>query len=148
MFDSLKSLFSGDTAEKPADETLSAQTATAALMVEAAMADGVFTQDEEARIRRLLASGFDLSAQEAGQELDRAKALADTAVDHHKFTRVVKNLPKDERLKVVEDLWCVILADDENTSEEDSLMRRLGPLLAITDRERGEARHRAQARQH
>lgn len=147
MFDTLKSLFSSDDRE-PIARAIEPATAAAALMVEAALADGVYAKAEEEKIVRLLKSGFDLDEEQARATASQAKNLVEHAVDHHRFTRVVKDLPKPDRLRVMEDLWAVVLADEERTHEEDSLLRRLGPLLALSDRERAEARQRAQARKH
>lgn len=148
MFDALQKLFSGGEDREPVDREIDPATAAAALMVEAALADGVYADSESKKITHLLQKGFDLDEEAAGATLTRAEELVNRAVDHHKFTRVVKDLPKAERLQVMEDLWRVVLADEEKSHEEDSLLRRLGPLLAISDRERAEARQRAQARQH
>lgn len=148
MFDALQRLFSGSEDRESTEPEIDPATATAALMVEAAHADGDYAESESKKILRLLQTGFDLDEAAAGATLTRAEDLVHRAIDHHKFTRVVKHLPKPERLQVMEDLWMVVLADDEKSHEEDSLLRRLGPLLNITDRERAEARQRAQARQH
>lgn len=147
MFDTLKSLFSSEE-QNPVDRGIEPAAAAAALMVEAALADGVYAKAEEETIRRLLQSGFDLDEDQARATLSQAEDLVHRAVDHHRFTKVVKDLPKEDRLRVMEDLWTVVLADEERSHEEDSLLRRLGPLLALTDRERAEARQRAQARKH
>lgn len=147
MFDALRQLFSGGQDSSSPERELDPATAAAALMVEAALADGVYAESEQDEIVRLIARSFDLDQADARETTERAEQLVNRAVDHHRFTRVVKDLPKEERLKIMEDLWHVVLADEEKSHEEDSLLRRLGPLLAITDRERAEARQRAQARQ-
>ncbi|WP_158291519.1 TerB family tellurite resistance protein [Marinicauda algicola] len=148
MFDALQRLFTASEDRESAARGMKPATAAAALMVEAALADGVFAREESEQIVRLLRRGFDLDEDAARATLQTAEGLVSRAVDHHQFTRVVKDLPKEERLQVMEDLWAVVLSDEERTHEEDSLLRRLGPLLAITDRERAEARQRAEARRH
>ena len=148
MFDFLKNLFGGGEAAGSSTGEIRPETAAAALMVEAALADGVYANVEEARIAGILEKAFELGADEARTVLEEAEDLAERAVDHHRFTRVVKHLPREKRVALMEHLWAVALADGERDHAEDSLLRRLGPLLAISDRERAEARQRAEAREH
>ena len=51
-----------------------------------------------------------------------------------------------DRLAVMEMLWEVVYADGRLHAYEANLIRRVGGLLHITDRERGEARKRVLAR--
>lgn len=141
MFDSLKRLFSAP--ETRPDDAMTPELATAALLVEAALSDGVYAEVEEAKILEVVAAGFDLSPDAASALLKQAEDLAESAVDHHRFTKVVKQLPHEQRLEILTDLWRVVLADGERDAHEDALIRRLAPLLALTDRDRAEARQAA-----
>ncbi len=144
MLDALKRLFAGDTT--PEETALSPALSTAVLLVEAALSDGVYADTEEAEILDVLQTGFDLSAPAAAELLADAKALADTAVDHYRFTKVVKTLPHDQRISILTDLWRVVLADGDRDAHEDALIRRLAPLLGLSDRDRALARQAASSR--
>lgn len=144
MLDAIKRLFSGD--DDTADADLHrTERAAAALMVQAALSDGVYAEVEEAQILRILKEGFHMEAEAAAKLLHEAEGLAETAVDHHQFTRVIKELPQERRLAFMTELWKVALADGEKDVHEDALLRRLAPLLALSDRERAEARQAALA---
>ena len=52
----------------------------------------------------------------------------------------------EERVALMETLWEVVYADGHADPFEDQLMRRIGGLIAVTDRDRGHARKRAQSR--
>jgi uncharacterized tellurite resistance protein B-like protein len=70
------------------------------------------------------------------------------AADLVQFTRVVKTgLSAEERVALLEALWSVVFADGERDPHEDALMRKLAPLIAMTDRESAEARRRVLAAQ-
>ncbi|EAP89931.1 MAG: hypothetical protein CMH91_00760 [Oceanicaulis sp.] len=144
MFETLKRLFTG--AETAEERSLSPELSTAVLLVEAALSDGIYAEVEEAEIITVLCAGFDLDAARAAELLDEAETLAEAAVDHHRFTHVVKQLPREQRLSILEDLWRVVLADGERDAHEDALIRRLAPLLGLSDRDRAEARHAASGR--
>lgn len=143
MFDALKSLFGGAKSDHKDDEPDTA-TAAAALMVEAALADGEFSPVEREKIELILREGFKLDEAAATTTLEEAERLVASAVDHHQFTRVVKSMTQAQRFTIMTHLWMVALADGDKDDHEDSLLRRLSPLLALSDRERAEARQAAQ----
>lgn len=121
--------------------------AATALLVEAALADGIYADCEQEQILETLSAAFNLDADKARGILDKAEELAETAVDHHRFTKVVKTcLSEQERVALIEQLWMVILADGEKSPFEDAFVRRISPLLGIDDRERVFARSRAEAK--
>ena len=142
MIESLKSLFSGSEPEE-ATEIMTSELAAAALMIEAALADGIFADSEYDKILLILREGFKLDDEKARETLKAAQEQVENAVDHHKFTRVVKQMTLAQRKTVMIHLWMIVLADGENDAHEDSLMRRLAPLLALSDRDRAEARQEA-----
>ena len=145
MLDAIKRLISGEDQTEEPDEH-STELAAAALMVQAALSDGVYADVEAQKILDMLKTAFHLDAAAARELLDEAEGLAETAVDHHQFTKVIKDLPREQRIKFMSQLWRVALADGEKDAHEDALLRRLSPLLALTDRERAEARQAAQGR--
>ena len=142
MIESLKSLFS-NTSETETEDVMTPELAAASLMVEAALADGVFADIEYEKILRILREGFKLDDDLATETLKTAQEQVENAVDHHKFTRVVKQMSHAQRKTVMTHLWMIVLVDGENDAHEDSLLRRLAPLLALSDRDRAEARQDA-----
>ena len=63
------------------------------------------------------------------------------------FTRVIKDrYSPEERVELVEMAWEVVYADGELHDYEANLLRRLGGLLYVSDKERGDARKRVLAR--
>ena len=145
MFDTLKRMFASDPAELHPE--IDPHVAATALLVEAALADGIYADCEQDRIRHILENAFKLAPARASSVLENAEELAETAIDHHRFTKVVKAcLGKQERTALVEQLWMVGLADGEKSPFEDAFIRRIAPLLAVDDRERVFARSRAEAR--
>ena len=54
------------------------------------------------------------------------------------FTKEIKKLEKNFRLKILEVLWKIIYSDGVSDMYESSLMRRLSGLLYVTDKEVGD----------
>lgn len=118
--------------------------ALAALMVQLARADGVYDEDERAGI----AAALDARFGDGAGILAEGEAAEAGALDSHQFTRLLKDeFAHEDRAALLEDLWSVVLADGARDAHEDALMRRIGALLHVSDREIGLARQRVLARQ-
>lgn len=121
--------------------------AAAALMIEAARLDDNFDDAERAAITAIVRRHFGLDAAEAAELITQA-AAAQAETNHLlRFTRAVKDAyPPEERIEIIEMLWEVAYADGELHAYEANLLRRIGGLIYVSDRERGEARKRVLAR--
>lgn len=139
MLDRLKDLF---TAESPRRRS-SLQLAAAALLAEAARLDGRVSPRERAAMRRVLADRFALEPADAERLVSDAEAAAADSTQLFEFTRIVnRDWPVNERADLFEMIYEVIYADDALHDLEASLMRQLGELIYLPDRERNEARQR------
>jgi len=122
------------------------EVAAAALLVEAALVDGIYADLESDRISMILLESFGFDADRADALLAQGEALAEEAVGAHEFTKHVKKLPEEQRLKLIEGLYYVALADGEKCPYEDAFIRHVSSLLHIQDVPRAGARKRAEAR--
>jgi uncharacterized tellurite resistance protein B-like protein len=120
--------------------------AAAALLVEAALVDGVYVNIESDMIAEILLDAFELDADKVDALISEGETLAEEAVDSYNFTRHVKKLPMETRVKVVEGLYRVALSDGERSDEEDAFIRHVASLLYVDDVSRAGARQRAEAR--
>ncbi|PQO23560.1 hypothetical protein C2I36_07240 [Rhodobacteraceae bacterium WD3A24] len=146
MFESLLKALTGADHPAPLPDP-DARRALAALMVRVARADLDFDESEEARIKGLLATHYELSDQAAGELLSEAETLEAEAPDTVRFTRALKDaVAYEERAWVMEALWSVALADGTRDHEEDALMRLVASLLGLSDRDSALARQRVAGR--
>ena len=77
----------------------------------------------------------------------RERLQARNATELFHFTRIVnERLSPEQRVELIEMLWEVAYADGVLDQYEDSLLRRIGGLIYVPDRERGMARQRVLAR--
>lgn len=144
MWSGIKKLLAGGGGQAsdsgpPLDE---ARVCAATLMVEAALSDGIYADIESEQIRSIIATSFGVDAQTARRMLNEAEMRAEQAVDHHRFTNVVKQLPLEERERLVENLWKVVFADGEEAPEEEAMVRKLADLLHVDPRASRLARRR------
>lgn len=144
MIDRIKALL-GPGASAPAtarhDEVA---LAAAALLVEAAWRDDSFDAAERAHVEALLGARFGLSGEETRTLVSEAEARIRDQVQLLPFSRAIRDhFDHDQRVEMVEMLWQVVYADGVLHDHEAQLMRRIGGLIYVSDRERGEARKRA-----
>lgn len=130
--------------EPPAEEAQRhdpAALALGALMVRLARADGDYAADERARILSMLDARYG-----DGEALLAAAETAERdALDHHQFTRVLKETwSPEERAALLEELWAVVLADGVRDDEENALMRQFAGLLYVSDQDVARARRKVE----
>lgn len=106
----------------------------AALMFEAAQADGEVSEDEMALISATVSSQFELDDAQMNTLMEQVKADAQERIELHTLLRKLRDQADyEERLGVLELVWMTVLADDVVDRMESQLMRRLAGLLFISD---------------
>ena len=129
----------------PRDERI--HLAAACLLMEAARMDDAVTPSEQAHIHVLMQEKFNLTEEETADLIASAQQVTEGPAQWHAFTSRIKDAFDDEeRVGLIEMLWEVVYADGELHHLESSLLRRVGGLLYVSDRDRGDARQRVLAR--
>ena len=143
MLQSLKNIFA-------VDQTLNVETENteidilSGLMIEAANTDGEVTQEELNKISHSLINVFkedpkavEISLTKAFENKDNSKSL------YYYTSKLNKSYSNENKIKLIQTLWEIILADNEIHDFETNLIRRLAGLLYISDVECGNAKIRA-----
>ena len=114
---------------------------TCALLIHAAKIDENFTENEEEIIKKTL---LELGAEEKNisQTIKDAKSIEENSNQILDFTKEVKNLPKTDKIKIIESLWSIIYSNNEADIYETNLMRRLAGLLYIDSSTMGDIKDR------
>jgi uncharacterized tellurite resistance protein B-like protein len=111
--------------------------AVAALLVHCMAVDGAIDSDEEAILRQVLGDEYGLSGKELDTLIATATEADNQAVDLYRFTSVIKrDLDREQRARVVEQLWKMVYADGTVHEFEDNLVWRIAELLGIERYER------------
>ena len=146
MINMLKRMFGSSAATAAPVRDIDPHLAAATLMVEAALADGVYANIESDRIAMILLESFNFDADRVDKILEEAEELADSLTDTYSMTSRAKTLSEVERLGIIEGLYLVSLADGERCAFEDSYIRHVASLIHVDDVSRAKARKRAEAR--
>lgn len=119
----------------------------AALMYEAAQADGEVSADELSLITDTIAAQFELTDIELRILLERVEADAAERIElHGLLSKLREQADYEQRLGVLELVWMIVLADEVVDRMESQLMRRLAGLLFISDVDSGLAAQAAKKR--
>ena len=112
-----------------------------ALLIHAAKIDENYTENEEEIIKKTL---LELGADKKNilQIIKAAKSIEENSNQILDFTKEVKNLPEEDKIKIVEALWSIIYSNNDADIYETNLMRRLAGLLYIDSSTMGDIKER------
>ena len=113
----------------------------AALLIHAAKIDENFTNKEEQIIKQALKK---ISGDESdiNNLIKKGKIIEENANQILDFTREVKNMDEQNKIKIIETLWRIIYSNKEADIYEMNLMRRLAGLLYIDHKTMGDIKQK------
>jgi uncharacterized tellurite resistance protein B-like protein len=114
---------------------------TCALLIHAAKIDENYTKNEEDIIKKTLLK-LGVKEENISQTIKDAKSIEENSNQILDFTREVKNLPENDKIKIIEALWSIIYSNNEADIYETNLMRRLAGLLYIDSSTMGDIKDR------
>ena len=101
-----------------------------ALLIHVAKIDQNYTDKEREMIKKAI-NELDPKAQNIEKILLKAEELEKNSNQILNFTKEVKNLDKNIKIKIIEILWKIIYSDNNPDMYENNLMRRLTGLLYL-----------------
>ena len=146
MFQNLKNIFDKVKQENNSEVEILEQEiyAVLSLLIEACKVDGIVSDDEIEKITDLLINKFHLEPSKAKNAVNFVLEKENEKVEIFSDIKVILDtMDHEERIKVVEMLWGVVLADGNIDDYEANLMRKISSLLHISSFETAEAKKRA-----
>jgi len=108
-----------------------------ALLIHAAKIDENYTDKEEEIIKKTLIE-LGLEKERIFKTIENAKIMEENSNQILEFTKEVKNLPDNDKIKIVKALWSIIYSNKDADLYETNLMRRLAGLLYIDSKTMGD----------
>ena len=146
MFQNLKNIFEKVKQENNSEVEIIEEEiyAVLSLLIEACKVDGIVSDDEIEKITGLLINKFHLEPSKAKNAVIFVLEKANEKVEIFSDIKVILDtMDHEERIKVVEMLWGVVLADGNIDDYESNLMRKISSLLHVSSFETAEAKNRA-----
>ncbi len=107
-----------------------------ALLIHAAKIDENYSYEEKNIIKRTLIS-FTKNKEDINDILEKAERKEANSNQILEFTKEVKNMSHENKIKIVESLWKIIYSNKEADIYETGLMRKLAGLLYIDSKTMG-----------
>ena len=113
----------------------------AALLIHAAKIDQDYSKEEENIVKKTM---LEIGANNENilSIMENAKNIENDTNQILDFTKEVKSMKNEDKIKIVESLWRIIYSDKEADVYETNLMRRLAGLLYIDSKTMGDIKHR------
>ena len=113
----------------------------AALLIHVAKIDENYTEKEKEIIKRTIEeiSNNNIKAKDIIEDAEKLDNDSNQILD---FTKTVKNLEENLKIKLIETLWRIIYSDKNVDLYESSLMRRLAGLLYIDSKTLGDIKNK------
>ena len=113
----------------------------AALLIHAAKIDENFSKSEEVIIKQTLLQ-IGVKNENLDEVFSDGKKIEENSNQILEFTKEVKNMNENDKIKIVETLWRIIYSNKEADIYETNLMRRLGGLLYIDSKLMGDIKEK------
>ena len=112
-----------------------------ALLIHTAKIDENYTENEEEIIKKTLLE-LGVKNENLSSTIKEAKIIEENSNQILEFTREVKNLSENEKIKIIEALWAIIYSNKNADLYETNLMRRLAGLLYIDSKVMGDIKNK------
>ena len=112
-----------------------------ALLIHAAKIDQNYSTQEQKIIKQTLR---ELGSDDENLEeiLKNGEKIENDSVQILDFTREIKNMNQENKVKIIETLWRIIYSNKDADMYETNLMRRLGGLLYIDSKLMGDIKNK------
>ena len=102
----------------------------AALLIHAARIDENYSSEEKEIVKKTL---IEIGVKKENLEniVKKAENIESNSIQILDYTKEVKNMSNDEKIKIIETLWRIIFSNNKADIYETNLMRRLEGLLYI-----------------
>jgi uncharacterized tellurite resistance protein B-like protein len=136
LFERLKSILAGEvktpSAQDEAEKKRRLQIATAVILLEVALSDDEYTNDEQELIVEILKENFSLDDESVRELLLVSEEQRSRSIDLWHFTEIINSRYEDEdKYRIIEMVWKVIYADGRLDKFEDHIVHKLALILHI-----------------
>ena len=109
----------------------------AALLIHAAKIDEIYSEKE----KKIIISFIKINTEDSSEiekimnEAEKLEADSNQLLD---YTKIIKDSPLKTKSEIIEELWKILISDDNVDLYESNLMRRICGLIYFSDKESGE----------
>ena len=112
-----------------------------ALLIHAAKIDQNYSSQEQKIIKQALKE-IGADNENLDEILEKAEEIENNSVQILEYTREIKGMNQENKVKIIETLWRIIYSNKDADMYETNLMRRLGGLLYIESKLMGDIKNK------
>ena len=107
--------------------------ACAALLIETALADKVFNDEEIDSMKRTLKEVYEIDEKDLDELISESEKKVSESTSLYEYTRLINDLcDYQDKLKLINNLWAMAFADKHLDKYEEYLIRKISDLLYVS----------------
>tara|TARA_Y100001958_G_C20941532_1_gene347755 strand:- start:230 stop:622 length:393 start_codon:yes stop_codon:yes gene_type:complete len=112
-----------------------------ALLIHAAKIDEIYSEKEKKIIKNFIKNNIS-EISEIDKIMKDAEKLEENSNQLLNYTKIIKDSPLKTKNEIIEQLWKILISDNNVDLYESNLMRRICGLIYFSDKESGEIKMR------
>ena len=110
--------------------------ACAALLIETALADKVFNEEEMISMKQTLNKVYKVDEQDIEELINESKKKVLESTSLYEYTRLINDLCNyEDKIRLISNLWSIAFADKHLDKYEEYLIRKISDLLHVSHKD-------------
>ena len=110
--------------------------ACAALLIETALADKVFNEEEMISMKQTLNKVYKVDEQDIEELINESKKKVSESTSLYEYTRLINDLCNyEDKIRLISNLWSIAFADKHLDKYEEYLIRKISDLLHVSHKD-------------
>lgn len=110
--------------------------ACAALLIETALADNVFNEQELSSMKQTLKIVYKIEEKDIDELINESKKKVLESTSLYEYTRLINDMCNyEDKLRLIKNLWSIAFADQQLDKYEEYLIRKISDLLHVSHKD-------------
>ena len=110
--------------------------ACAALLIEIALADKVFNEEELISMQQTLNKVYKVDEKDIEELINESKKKVSESTSLYEYTRLINDLcDYESKIRLINNLWSIAFADQQLDKYEEYLIRKISDLLHVSHKD-------------
>ena len=110
--------------------------ACAALLIETALADKVFNEEELISMQQTLNKVYKVDEKDIEELINESKKKVSESTSLYEYTRLINDLcDYEDKIRLISNLWSIAFADKHLDKYEEYLIRKISDLLHVSHKD-------------
>ena len=125
-----------ETSDQEQTDTEIINNACAALLIETALADKVFNEDELISMQQTLKKVYKIDEKDIEELINESKKKVSESTSLYEYTRLINDFcDYKDKIRLVNNLWSIAFADQQLDKYEEHLIRKISGLLHVSHKD-------------